>query len=128
MENSLKVKSLCVGLIAEKEYTYTSFSYNDGKWAEDQRLKSFSPLSIREFHLDRLMHFDVELLYHHRYIHLLKLTAFDNAKDVRLFAYVEMPESPVFLGEEEVVESISFFEHCILEAVHKNARATGYAW
>ena len=119
LKNSIHVKSLCVGLIGKKDYTYINFSYDSGEWAEDKRLRSFSSLACRDFHLDRLKHFDVELLYHERYIHLLKLTAFDNAKDVRLFAYVEMPESPVFLGEEKVVQSISFFEHCILEAVHK---------
>ena len=118
-ESPLKVKALCTGIIDEKDNNYFNMKYENKKWVENSRYRSFSSLSIREFHLERLKHFDLELIYHHRYIHLLKLTAYDNPKDVRIFAYVEMPESPVFLGEEETVESISFFEHCILEAVHR---------
>ena len=88
-----------------------------GVWGEDARCRYLSPLRARELKLDRLKNFDLELLYHTRFVHVLKLEAKSNPKDQRLFAFVEVPETRIDFDEDQLIERISAFEYGILEAV-----------
>ncbi len=113
----LPVDLCSLALVRESDYAYRSFHYSNNEWSEDIRRRSFSPLRFRELRLDRLVNFDLELLYNSRYVHVMKLEAKDNAKDQRLFAFIEVPETKIDLNEEQVIERISQFEYGMLEAV-----------
>ena len=108
---------LCsLGLVNADSYLYHSFRYDAEKWTEDTRRKSFSPLRYRELRLDRLVNFDLELLYNSRYVHVMKLEAKTNPKDQRLFAFIEVPEPNFELNENKEIEAISQIEFSIREA------------
>lgn len=113
----LPVELCSLGLVRESDYAYRSFHYSNNEWSEDIRRRAFSPLRFRELRLDRLVNFDLELLYSSRYVHVMKLEAKENAKDQRLFAFIEVPETKIDLNEEQVIERISQFEYGVLEAV-----------
>lgn len=110
---------LCsLGLYQGENYIYRSFDYDENEqWTENPRRRYFSPLRYRELRLERLQNFDLELLYHSRYVHVIKLEAKENPKDQRLFAFVEVPETRIDLNESQVIQRISSFEYGILEAV-----------
>jgi acetyl/propionyl-CoA carboxylase alpha subunit/acetyl-CoA carboxylase carboxyltransferase component len=113
----LPVDLCSLGLVNANEYAYRSFHYHNNEWSEDIRRRAFSPLRFRELKLDRLVNFDLELLYNSRYVHVMKLEAKDNAKDQRLFAFIDVPETQIDLNDEQVIERISQFEYGMLEAV-----------
>lgn len=113
----LPVKVCSLGLCRDDDYSYRSFHYENNEWCEDIRRRSFSPLRYRELRLDRLGNFDTELLYSSRYVHVMKLEAKDNAKDQRLFAFVEVPETKFNLSESQLIERIDAFELGMLEAI-----------
>ncbi|MCX6128459.1 MAG: ATP-grasp domain-containing protein [Proteobacteria bacterium] len=113
----LPVDLCSLALVRANDYTYRSFHYNNNEWSEDIRRRSFSPLRFRELRLDRFVNFELELLYNSRYVHVVKLEAKDNAKDQRLMALIEVPETKIALNEEQVIERISQFEYGMLEAV-----------
>ena len=110
--------SLCsIGLVRDDDYSYRSFAYENGEWCEEVRRRAFSPLRYRELRLDRLINFDIELLYHSRYVHVIKLEAKDNSKDQRLFGFVEVPETKFDLSESQLIERIDAFELGMLEVL-----------
>ncbi|MFW7380889.1 MAG: carboxyl transferase domain-containing protein [Oligoflexus sp.] len=114
----LPVHLCSLGLYQRDDYYYRSFFYDEKEhWTEDSRRRYLSPLRYRELRLERLQNFDLELLYHSRYVHVMKLEAKENAKDQRLFAFVEVPETQIDLNESQVIQRISAFEYGILEAV-----------
>ncbi len=116
-QNKLLCNVCWVGLYHEDKYVYRSFVYDNEKWQESRRRRYFSPLRYRELHLDRLINFVVDLVYHSQFVHVLKLEAKDNAKDQRIFAFVEIPETTIELNEEKSIQRIGNFEYGILEAI-----------
>ncbi|RYZ53174.1 MAG: hypothetical protein EOP07_18310 [Proteobacteria bacterium] len=115
-KNPLKVDLCSLGVVSTDAYVYHSFHYQNGNWEEDKRRQSFSSLRYRELHIERLENFNLELLYNSRHVHVMKLEAKTNAKDQRLFAFIEVPEPKFELNENQEIEAISQFEFSIQEA------------
>ncbi|SMF56488.1 carboxyl transferase domain-containing protein [Pseudobacteriovorax antillogorgiicola] len=117
-QNPLKASLCCLGLYNEDQYIYRSFeTTDDGQWQESVRRRYFSPLRYRELRLHRLSNFDVELVYHSQFVHVMKLEAKDNTKDQRIFAFVEIPETNIELNDSQEIQRIGNFEYGILEAI-----------
>ena len=114
-KNALSVSLCTVGIIKDQKIVYYSFAPEKGVWQESVRRRTFSPLRYRELKLSRLEHFDLQLLYHSRFVHVVKLTAYDNPRDQRLFAFVEVPEAN-FEVVDSRVQSIKSFQYNIYEA------------
>ncbi len=115
-KNPLPVSFCSLGLCREEDYSYRTFHHAQGQWQENIRRRAFSPLRYREMRLERMDAFDLELLYHSRYVHVVKLEAKDNSKDQRLFAFVEVPETRFDFSEDQLIQRINAFELGILEA------------
>ena len=116
LQNPLPVALCSLGMYKGDNYHYRSFHHQSEQWVEDSRRRYMSPLRFRELRLERLQDFDLELLYHSRHVHVVKLEAKENPKDQRLFAFVEVPETQIDLNESQVIQRIGAFEYTILEA------------
>ncbi len=115
-KHPLAVNLCSLSLVNADTYVYHSFRYEGGKWEEDARRKSFSPLRYRELRLDRLVNFNLELVYNSPSLHVMKLEAKTNPKDQRLFAFIEVPEPNFEFNEQKELEAISQIEYSIREA------------
>lgn len=114
----LQLDHCYLGLYAEDNGVYRSFEHGpSGLWQESVRNRYLSPLRYRELRLDRLENFDLELVYHSQFVHVMKLEAKTNDRDQRIFAFVEIPETKIELDEDQVIQRIGNFEYGILEAI-----------
>jgi acetyl-CoA carboxylase carboxyltransferase component len=117
LQQPLPVNLCSLGIYRGDDYSYRSFKHDGDNWLEDKSRKFMSPLRYRELRIERLANFDLDLVYHSRYVHVMKLEAKDNPKDERLFGFVEVPETKFDLNDSNVIERINSFEYAILEAV-----------
>ncbi|MES2746525.1 MAG: carboxyl transferase domain-containing protein [Bdellovibrionota bacterium] len=115
-KNPLDLDLYSLGIVSPESYVYHAFHHSEGKWQENKRRQGFSPLRFRELRIERLENFNLELLYNSRHVHVVKLEAKTNAKDQRLFAFVEIPEPNFEFNEAGEIEAISQFEFSIQEA------------
>lgn len=115
-KHAQNVDLLSLSLVSPDNYIYHAFHQNEGKWEENSRRRGFSPLRYRELRIERLANFTLELLYQSHHVHVVKLEAITNAKDQRLFAFVEIPEPKFEYNAKGEIEAISQFEYCIQEA------------
>ena len=118
IQNELPTEICSLGIYENNDYIYRSYHKLNDIWCEDKRRRYMSPLRFREMRIGRLKNFDLELVYHSRFVHVMKLEAKENAKDQRLFAFVEVPETKFDLNESQLIERISAFEYAIFEAVN----------
>lgn len=117
LQQPLQVNLCSLGIYRDDDYAYRSFKPEGDSWIEDKSRRFMSPLRYRELRIERLENFNLDLVYHSRYVHVMKLEAKDNPRDERLFGFVEVPETKFDLNESHVIERINSFEYAILEAV-----------
>ena len=118
-QNGLPVSWCCLGFFKEKEFIYRTFRFVEEEgWCEDRARYSFNPLRYRELRLERLVNFDLKLLYRSELVQLLQGVAHNNPKDTRLFALVEACETHPEIDDEKGIQRLVAFEYAFMEAIH----------
>ncbi|HKJ85841.1 MAG TPA: biotin/lipoyl-containing protein, partial [Spirochaetia bacterium] len=116
---SLPVDWLSVGIYRDRSsYEYRTYHDRNG-WVEDERKASFSPLFYRELRVYRLENFDTRVIYHSDSVYLVSVTAKNNPRDERLFAFGSASESSAEVGSGGSIERVSGFDEVFMESVLK---------
>lgn len=113
----LELSLLTLGFEVQGKVIYHSYLPSPTGLQLSTRRQSFSPLRYRELRLKRLDNFDLKLLYHSDLVHLVEARAYDNPKDERLLAFIEIPEVKLQFNESGAVKRMLGFEDNILDAL-----------
>ncbi|MFW6292304.1 MAG: carboxyl transferase domain-containing protein [Spirochaetota bacterium] len=115
----LPVAWLSVGIYRDRSSCEYRTYHDHNGWVEDERKRSFSPLFYRELRVYRLENFDTRVIYHSDSVYLVSVTAKNNPRDERLFAFGSASESSPEVGSSGNIERVSGFDEVFMESVVK---------
>ncbi|MBF0441702.1 MAG: ATP-grasp domain-containing protein, partial [Oligoflexales bacterium] len=109
---SVGIKTKTIGL------SYRTYVFENGRMAEAMRRRGISPLRYRNLRMGRLDNFNVKLIYESPQVHLMRVSAKENEKDVRLFAFIKIPRIQLMLNRKYQTRRIPVLSDVIMEAVN----------
>ncbi|MBF0205970.1 MAG: ATP-grasp domain-containing protein [Oligoflexia bacterium] len=103
--------------LAGATISYRSFTRRkEQEWVESLSRKDISPLKYRELRIDLFENFELTMIEKSERLLLMQARAYQNNKDERLLAFVDVPQAQIDFGPNRAIQRIVGFEEHLLAA------------